>query len=68
MAIDTRNKRASVVSFLLPGRPPFPFADGSIINTDRADLCGAYGAIAVEAEPPLTAYMWIYRTVNLEIQ
>lgn len=54
MAVDTRNRRAAVLSFMQPGRPPFPLADGTIEDIDRFQMLGVYGAYVgtISYQPP----------------
>lgn len=47
MAIDTRNKRASVVDATLPWHSDLPLADGSIGTEDRQHLVGDYPGFVV---------------------
>jgi len=49
MAVDTRNKRASLVSFALPFGRVFPAADGAISTADRKHLGFSYPGIAAGA-------------------
>ena len=50
MAVDTRNKRASCISFGFPFGRVFPSADGAIAAPDRKQMAGSYPGIAA-AEP-----------------
>ena len=52
MAVDTRNKRASLVSFALPFGRVFPAPDGTIATADRKHIGYSYPGIAVGAPPP----------------
>lgn len=49
MAVDTRNKRASCVSFGLPYGRVFPSADGAIGAADRKHAVSSYPGIAAAA-------------------
>lgn len=49
MAVDTRNKRASCISFGLPFGRVFPSADGAITAPDRKQMVGSYPGIAADA-------------------
>lgn len=42
MAIDTSDKRASIIGFQLPWHGPLPRPDGTIGASGRGDLVGAY--------------------------
>ena len=45
MAIDTRNKRASVVGFMRPWSPVWPNPDGSLASVaDRQQMAYAYAS------------------------
>jgi hypothetical protein len=54
VAIDTRNRRASVIGYKLPMGRVFPNPDGSLTAPDRQQLTGEYPGIAVGA-PPATS-------------
>lgn len=51
MAIDTRNKRASVIGYKLPWRGPLPLPDGEIDPGDRRHLVGEYRGFADAGAP-----------------
>ena len=55
MAVDTRNRRAAVLSFMQPGRPPFPLADGTVDDIDRYQMLGVYGENLglISFQPPM---------------
>lgn len=56
MAIDTRDKRASVLGHSLPALRPFPLPDASIASNDRLHLAWMYSGIAAFTPPiPATA-------------
>ena len=42
MAIDTANKRKSVINFSIPGACLLPISDGAISSVDRRHLCESY--------------------------
>jgi hypothetical protein len=49
MAVDTRNKRASVVNVSLPWRGIWPTPDGTIDRQDRSEALGLYDGISFVA-------------------
>lgn len=58
MAIDTRNKRASVISLNIAGGL-FPNPDGSIANVpDRQEIAMLYAGISSGATPSVTQIPW----------
>jgi len=48
MAVDTANKRFSMMTLGRPGQPPLFVPDGSIGQGDRQALLGLYSGIAAE--------------------
>ena len=50
MAVDTRDKRMSIMGVSLPWRGVFPLADGTIGTADRLIFPYSYSGIA--ASPP----------------
>jgi hypothetical protein len=64
MAIDTANKRASVIGFALAFRLVAPTPDGSLASAaDREQLAQSYAGIAADPPPnaPLDGF-WIINT------
>jgi len=62
MALDTANKRYSMIGFDLPGMVPmFPVPDGSITAHDRAMLLGLYFGLDLSVPVPAPSS----RTINI---
>ena len=52
MAIDTRDKRASVAGHTLPFLVTAPTPDGTIGDRDRQHVGSTYRGLALEGSPP----------------
>lgn len=53
MAVDTPEKRRSMMSLSLPLWDSLPVADGSFDDGDRAHLLGFYSGIPFAGAPPI---------------
>ena len=49
MAVDTRNKRASVLGFVFPLTLILPAPDAAIVQADRQHVAYSYSGISAEA-------------------
>lgn len=63
MAVDTRNKRASVLGTALSITLVLPAPNSAIDVSDRQQLCWTYAGIASSATPPTA----ISRIVGLDV-
>jgi hypothetical protein len=52
MAVDTRNKRASVLGFALVALVVLPAPNGSVSAADRLQVSASYAGIAADSPTP----------------
>lgn len=65
MAVDTRNKRDSVIAIGLPWRMRLPAPDGTLDQADRQHICLLYSGILAGA-PVVGNEAFIFLTGNVQ--